>query len=209
MLTYDRSALTERLAMIPERLRVLFAAAVAERLFPHAEGFFHGRDPEGLDRLRDALDLLWRYGGESRVGAEDRGAALSACETSIRSAADEGTDDALFAENAAAAIAYGLRAMGTSDPQEPGWAAQRAYDTVDHFVLMEEADRGVEWSEEQILAHAVVQRELQRQRDDVGALEALAAKGGRDEGEIARLRDGARWQAPSMFRGPGPEGHDR
>ncbi|WP_242395997.1 DUF416 family protein [Anaeromyxobacter oryzisoli] len=199
MLTYDRSALEKRLAGIPERLRVLFAAAVAERLFPHAERFFRARDPETSDRLHEALELLWKYGGGDREEDAEREDALLACETSIRTAADEGTDDALFAENAAAAIAYGLRAMRSSDPREPGWAAERAYDTVDYFVLMEDADRGVEWSEEQILSHTVVQRELQRQRDDIAALEAMAANGGRDEGEIGRLRDNARAQALSIF----------
>lgn len=199
MIKFDRSYLTERLGAMPGPLQVLFAAAVAERLFPQAEAFFRARDREALERLRNALDLLWTYGAAGQADDQMRDAALSACEASIRVAADEDTDDAFFAENAAAAIAYGLRAMRSGDAQEPGWAAQRAYDSVDHYVLMEEADRKAEWSEAEVLAHAVVQRELRRQLDDVAALEALAAKGGGDAREIARLRDAASQQALSMF----------
>jgi len=199
MVTFDRPALAEGLANLPGRSRVLFAAAAAERLFPHADGFFRGRDPGGLEQVRKALDLLWGYGSNGRVGDGERDAALSACEASIRAAAEEGSDEALFAENAAAAIAYGLRTMRADDPQEPSWAAQVAYDTVDHFVLMEEAARNEDRSEEQIRAHAVVQRELQRQLDDLVALEALAARGGGDADDVARLRDGAKQQALSIF----------
>jgi hypothetical protein len=115
---------------------------------------------------------------------------------------DASTDAAFFAENAAAAIAYGLRAIASEDPNETVWAAQRAYDTVDRYVMKEERDLGVEWTEAKIRAHPVIQQELQRQLNDIKTLQTLSGANVTEQDnkiKLAKLREVAQEQAQSIL----------
>lgn len=222
--------MARRLGGLSARMRALFAAMIAERLFPHAAEFFGRRDPRVSDELRLALELLWKYGANGVLNHRERDAALAACMAAIRTAAEHASgvltgvqrkvaeesgaralrlrdvdaqlpdaDAAFFAENAAASIAYGLRATASDDPSEPAWAAQRAYDTVDRFVMMQERSAGAEWGETRIRSHPVVQQELQRQANDIEKLETLGNAREQGEAKLMELRKLARHQAESIF----------
>lgn len=196
---FDHAALVTKLATLPTSSKVLFTAAVAERLFPRGSTFFEQRQPELLAQLRAGLDLLWGFGAGEPWGEVDRAAALEACVMAMDLASDADSDDASFAEDAAAAIAYGLQAMVSDDPNEPAWAAQRAYDSVDHFVLMRMDDLDVEWTEQEILAHPAIQRELRRQGDALAFLEASRGEAQIRRDEVTALRGVAEDQALTMF----------
>lgn len=151
--------------------------------------------------------MLWRFGtGESSVEAQ-RTAALEACSTAIDIADSMDTDHASFAEDAAAAIAYGLQTMVTDDPKVATWAAQRAYDSVDRVALMRMDEDGVEWTEEEILCHPAIQRELTRQWDTLDFLRATGGTARLSRDDIAMLREAAQQQAQSMFSDYEDENH--
>ena len=75
------------------------------------------------------------------------------------------------AEDAAAALTYALRCRGTGAAEEAAWAARRGYEAIDHYVINLEAKpvKG-DPSEEQVLAHPLIQQELARQKRDIDEL---------------------------------------
>lgn len=199
MTDFDRGALTGRLARLPGDLRLLFAAMAAERLLPTAQAFLRARDASDAEQLRRALDVLWRRGGGEPVDASASDAGLASCEALVDAAAEEDSEESLLAENAAAVVLFGLRSLRSKDPEELGWAAQRAYDTVDHVATADEPDLEAFRDNARILAHPVVQQELRWQLDDVRALEELATKARIAPEDVQALRDEARRQARSVL----------
>ncbi len=149
-LRYDEPALLERLTAAPARARALFAAACAERLFALYEQAGRG-DPE---RLRAALDAAWdgvdverwQAVAEELVPAED----------------DDWVIATAYAENAAIAVAYALRARATDEPQEAAWAALQVYEAADFAAQrqLEELDLNVPGAEDQLADQPVVQEAL-------------------------------------------------
>jgi hypothetical protein len=104
-------------------------------------------------------------------------------------------EEQAYAEDAASAVAYALRALESGEPQEAAWAARRAYEAVDHHVMSRLGIKG----ESHVLGHPLVQAELSRQQRDLSEL--------REAREPAvevfvRLRERARADA-SLFFGPG------
>jgi uncharacterized protein YjaG (DUF416 family) len=201
---YNEADLIRALGRIPVPLRVAFAAACAERLFP-AYGAFWERAGRG-DRaaLAAILQDIWRdlLGDKMAVGHVR--AKLSRCMALIPGEGDTPwVDEQAYADDAAAAIAYALRTLESGEPQEAAWAARRAYEALDHHVVHR---LGVE-GEEQLLAHPLVQAELARQRRDLDEL--LSAR--QDPAVlVVRLRDRARAEAPTLFgsasQTPNPQG---
>lgn len=231
---FDHAGLANRLAAVPERARHLFAALVAERLFPLAVEFFAEIDEPVVNKLHSALDLIWSHRAVNGGDEMERGILLEECMKATQMAAHMAAEDgfspltgvqrkaaanigvtalrplaigvaeeqayhAFLAENAAAAIAYGLRAIESGDPRDSAWAGQRGYDTVDRFAMVQESVGGIQWTEEQILAHPAVQKELQRQLDDIEALESLGGGTPPQWETISKLREVARQQALSIF----------
>lgn len=234
MLKFDHAELAKKLEKVSMPFRPLFAAMVAERLFPHATEFFGQRDAAVLSQLRIALEKIWKYGFDGVVVHAEHEVALAACVDAIQAACsvaiggenypltgvqrkvaeemkvrpvrsrdiqnhDAITEAAFFAENAAAAIAYGLEAIVSANSSDLAFAGQRAYDTVDRFVMLQERDLGAEWTETQILAHPIIQRELQRQLNDMTTLEGLNSAIKQDTAKLTKLRETAQHEARSIF----------
>lgn len=88
---------------------------------------------------------------------------------------DEGSWDEsrVYAEDAAAALAYAFRARASADrqEQEAAWAARRVYEALDYFVIH---NIGVSTDgpagEERVLSHPLIQQELGRQQRDLREL---------------------------------------
>jgi hypothetical protein len=191
--SYDEAVLVRDLARLARHARVAFAASRAQRLFPAYEDFCRraGRgDPEALAGI---LERVWLHLlGDPMSGDEIR-AALDGCLRLIPGEEDEPwIDEQAYADDAASAIAYTLGALDTGEAQEAAWAARRAYEAADHYVVHR---LGVA-SESQVLAHPIVQGELSRQRRDL--VELLGAPQGSPE-LFARFRDRARAEAPAFF----------
>ncbi len=130
--------------------------------------FFRKNELELLGSKRRAGTTLAIWHSET-VNKEDRQQAVEACMAAIQRAEID-TEVALFASDAAAAIAHGLRAITDRDPREAAWAAQRAYDTV--FRLAKSQSTATD-SVANIDAHPVVQQELERQVNDIVTLKNL------------------------------------
>jgi hypothetical protein len=85
-----------------------------------------------------------------------------------------------LAEDALACLAYVVRCLLTDDPQQAAWALGREYDAADHAAM---ALTGIvpknAKQEAKILSHALVQRALGRQYQDMMLL---------DQGSFAELQ---------------------
>lgn len=193
MIEFFHEAIANRLAEVSARLRPLFAALVVERLLPHAEVFFQGKEPQLLKTTKNAVELLWRFGITGTIEEHERQQTLTECVKVIQYAEEIDTEDALLASDAVAAIVYGLRAIESDDPKEPAWAAQRAYDTVFRFAQGQSAEGS---SAANIEEHPVVQQELERQMSDIMILRNLRSA---DAATINDLRNAARRQSKNLF----------
>ena len=171
MLRYDESTLIARLAALSLRARVAFAAACAERL----RAYFGYPDSPPTPRVLDgALEAL-----ESAIHRELPDPALRAAVDACNASLD--VDD-----DAVAAAMYACRAQASEGVQAAAWAARRGYEARDRLVSETlGVDFNLEGAEQGVLAHPIVQAELQHQADD---LEILAASGDQAPAVLARAR---------------------
>jgi uncharacterized protein YjaG (DUF416 family) len=197
MLRYDEPALIRDLTRVLSNARVGFAAACAERLFPaYADFCAAGGRGDGV-ALRGVLERLWRHLLGEEMGKEQLRSELSRC-MALLPGDDDGprVNERAGAGDAAAAVAYALRALETSDPQEAAWAARRAYEAADRFVIDRLDVRLDAAGEARVMAHPVVQAEISRQLRDLREL--LEAQVASIE-LVVRLRDRAREESRSFF----------
>lgn len=193
MLRYDEPALVRDLGRLKRNSRVAFAASCAERLIP-AYGDFCKRSGRG-DRatLAGILERAWQHLLGDEMREEQVRAELRRCMALIPAEDDEPwIDEQPYADDAASAIAYTLRALEDGEPREAAWAARRAYEAADHHVMHRVGVEG----ESQVLAHPIVQVELLRQRRDLEEL--LGAR--RESADLfVRLRTRAKADASTFF----------
>jgi uncharacterized protein YjaG (DUF416 family) len=195
---YDEPATVARLEALPERLRVTFALLAASRIAPSYDRF-HSRTGRGDARaFRALLERLWRDVEGDEMGTAELEASVARAKQLMPSE-DEGWDDMErpYAEDAAAALAYALRARMTADPQEASAVSRRAYDAIDDFV--QRMNSATNLDEAAILSHPLVQAELARQHRDLNDLATTTA--GRPE--LARLRERSEEESRSFFGGAG------
>ncbi len=77
-----------------------------------------------------------------------------------------------YAENAATSVVYALRCRQTGKSEEALWAARRAYETLDTFVInTEDIDTNIPGVEARMLSHPLIQAELGRQQRDLDELQ--------------------------------------
>jgi uncharacterized protein YjaG (DUF416 family) len=193
LLRYDEAALVRDLARVGTNSRVAFAGSSAERLFPAYEGFYKRSGRGDRAGLAAILERVWRHLLGDEMSTEQVRAELSRCMALIPGEDDEPwMDEQAYADDAASAIAYTLRALEIGEPQEAAWAARRAYEAADHHVTHRLRVEG----ESQVLAHPIIQVELSRQHRDLEEL--LGAR--QESAELfTHLRERARAEGADFF----------
>jgi uncharacterized protein YjaG (DUF416 family) len=204
ILRFDKSALVAQLERLPNRLRVAFAAACAERQLPNYFRFSEAAKQGSPERLVAALRRVWDDIEGRPVGSSELNGCLDTC-MSLLPKEDEYDDCLLgyYAEDAVAATAYAIEARLRSDAHEAAESASRAYTALDEYVSDELNIGSIGQKEEaQILTHPLVQAELERQRVDLLRLQEIAKNPAGETEGIAELRRRAEADARSFF---GPE----
>lgn len=172
---FSEQELVRRLERLPDALRTAFAAACAERMLPAYARFLHGGHPGDAARLEAILRDLWLDLEGNRTPAIEQQEDINTC-MKVLSERDEQSEqylDRSLAEDAVAALTYALRSRNSGDPQEAAWAARRAYESVDQFVVEKaQIDTNELGAEERVLSHLIVQAELLRQQRDLAELTA-------------------------------------
>jgi uncharacterized protein YjaG (DUF416 family) len=183
LLRFNERVLVEVLDRLRSPLRVVFAAASAERLLPAYASFSRRTGRGDATALAAVLERLWLDLQGNRMDARQLQDNVDVSMSLIpEEDAGPWVPEQAWAEDAAAAVAYALRCRQNGQSQEAAWAARRAYEAVDHFVVDQEGiDINRAGAEGQVLAHPLLQAELLRQRRDLDEL--LSA----DEQDIARV----------------------
>src|SRR5258708_32303097 len=83
----------------------------------------------------------------------------------IPNGSEDTGEETVYADDAAASVAYTLRARLAGDPQEAAWAARRGDESVDHFILSQPNSTIVRRRREaRIAPHPPAPAELPRQQ---------------------------------------------
>jgi uncharacterized protein YjaG (DUF416 family) len=199
LLHFEEAQLVKTLDRLPRELRVVFAAACAERLLPAYAVFSERAGRGNPTALRQSLTSLWDDLDRNRLTDVEVQAMIDACMASIPKEDDvPWVPEQASAEDAGAAVAYALRCRQNGQSQEAAWAGRRAYEALDHFVVnFEDIDVNKPGAEARVLGHAAVQAELTRQRRDLDELLGGDAKAVRQV--AARLRERAQKESVLFF----------
>ena len=196
MLKYDEPKILDELGALPNFARVAFAAACAERQMAD-----YARVATNLDTFKSvasALDCIWNelLGVPTRDETLTR--HLSECMSALpQPESPEGQDT-----DAITSTAYAIRARLTGVIQEAAWAARHAFDNL-YFYLTDPipSKEFTPEAEQRVLAHPLIQAELQRQRRDLSDLTELVRDKGNLISTILRLRARAK-EAAQHFTVP-------
>ena len=191
VLVFDEPRIVAQLGQLPSESMVAFATACATRLSPAYLEYSNRTARGSSSAYQTILARLWAdvLGDRMTDGTLqehlEHVMALIPGETDAEWAADQDV-----AEDAVAALAYALRCRQSSLPNEAAWAARRAYEAVDSFVIR---TRGIDTNEPEgesrVIADSVVQTELERQTRDLHDL--LAADTEHSQDVVFRVRSRA------------------
>ncbi len=199
ILRFNEESLKLALSRIAAPLRVVFAAAVAERLLPAYVTFSHKTGRGNPDLLTQILERLWGDIDGIEMSPEqlqqyiDLSMELIPQEDEIPWIPDQA-----WAEDAAVAVVYALHTRQNGKSQDAAWAARRAYNALDDFVItQEDIDPSTAGAEERIISNPLIQAEFMRQQRD---LRELVAVDRQDESVVVqKIRQRAKAESISVF----------
>ena len=173
MYIFDESSLRKELTNLPDRMRVAFAAAAATRQLRNSERMLRELDAKLEQCPRQIAIQLWNDIQSGTLDSAIWSARLDEVMGLLPDESDEWKVIHALADDALSSLAYAIRCFLAPEPQESAWAARRAYEAVDQAAIRALAlqPNGPQ-TESAILSHAFVQRELQRQRNDLDMLQA-------------------------------------
>ena len=169
---FDKARLCDRLRSLEKQSRAAFAAACAERALTGFRTTWTNADR--LDDFKEAMASLWTalQGGPPHFLLP----LISQCRARIpNSAADSEVwgPEVVYAEDAAAAVTYALRAHQSSDLNDVVWAAERVYEALRKYAMELTGESGTSTASlARIDAHPLVQAELIRQEADLEEVRA-------------------------------------
>jgi uncharacterized protein YjaG (DUF416 family) len=203
ILRFNEGSLKAELNCIAVPLRVVFAAAVAERLLPAYVTFSHKTGRGNPDLLTQILERLWRDIDGIKMSPEELQQSIDlSMELIPKEDEKPWIPDQVWAEDAAVAVVYALSCRCSGKSQDAAWAAARAYDALDHFVItQEDIDPSTAGAEERILSNPLIQAEFMRQQRD---LRGLVAVDRQDQSTlIQKIRQRAKAESVAVFnKGP-------
>jgi len=170
MYIFDEVALARSLEALPDQAKIAFAAAAATRQLGSYERLARLKT-EPAQRPREIAVQLWDDLSAVAFNRISWSARLDEVMGLLPEESDDWTVVHALAEDALSSLAYAIRCLLTLDPQEATWAGRRAYEAADQAAIHVLGDRlGMPQSEDLINSHRLVQRELERQRNDLAML---------------------------------------
>jgi uncharacterized protein YjaG (DUF416 family) len=199
ILRFDEALLKRELSRIPVSLRVVFAATVAERLLPIYAIFSRKTGRGDPQSLMEILERLWRDIDGIKMSPEELQQNI---DLSMELAPDEDekpwVPEQNWAEDAAAAVVYALCTRQNGNPQDAAWAARRAWEALDDFVLtQEDIDPNIPGAQERITSNPLIQAEFMRQQRDL--IELVAADRKNVSAIAQKMRQRAKAESNSVF----------
>jgi hypothetical protein len=200
MLIFDRRQMLDQIESLPKRLRVVFAAACAQRQLPNYVRT-STVNPTGDSRsatriLRELWDDVTRNEFEVRRLRSDR----AVCEALIPNYDQKYFEGIEYADDAIASLAYAIDTAISGSGRETLWAVERAYSALDHYIIQRfTVDVNVPRVQSLIDSFPMMQAELARQQADLAELRASAEDPDNQAVVIARIKHRAENDAASFF----------
>lgn len=172
MFLFDEKQLLQKLEQLATNHRVAFAAACAQRQLPCYQRFSAKTGIGDFTALENMLESLWKDLNGNPILEKEIETKIDACMQLIpQEDLRQWENGQAYAENAAASLVYALRCRQTRKSEEAIWAAQRAYEALDNFVInTENIDTNIPGEELHVLSHPLIQAELGRQQRDLDEL---------------------------------------
>jgi uncharacterized protein YjaG (DUF416 family) len=201
ILHHDEKELWRQLERLPNRLRVAFAAACAQRQVANYVRFSTATGQGNPNILIGALSRLWDVLQGDPTTTRQLQQQLDSCMSLLPDPEQDALGGlAYYAEDAVSSAAYALGAWIKSDIQQAVWAARRAYNALDEYVgAMNPVGPFDQKEEDRIRLHSLVQAELRRQQADVAQLLKIAAGSITEREGVAELRHRAQNDARVFF----------
>lgn len=190
MRRFNQEALLARLARLPAKHRVAFAASVANRQLNGYEWYSLKACPQDQKVPRDAVDRVWEWAAGTGPIDGNWELVLDSATSLLPDVGIEWTLAHALANEALTSVAYAIRSVISPDQvREPVWAARHAYEAADQAAIRMRTSQVGNAAGELFALHPIVLRELDRQARDLEILE--------DAGEeaIRRVRNPARVEA--------------
>lgn len=183
MYSFDERILTNELAKLSKWEQIGFALAVAARQLSNYEYYARKTCLDRVDRPRQIANQLMT---SIQAGSVDHPTWTSILDDLMNLLPEESEFWVIWhalADDALSSLAYAVRCLLTTDPQEAAWTARRAYEAADQAAIrMLGIQPGLQDTEKEIKSHPSVQRELARQQRDVELL--LAEPGSESISEV-------------------------
>lgn len=192
-LTFDKTELEGRIQQLPTINRAAFAAACAERMAPSYEAYSARSGNADFKVYNELLARLWTDLEGQRMSDAEIDANIERAEELVPPEDSSWVPEYPAADDAAAGLAYSFECRRNESAKEAVWAASRAYEAIDDYVITNEnVDTAAPGAESEILSHRLVQAELARQSRDLDELR---------EGRITinQLRDRAKAEATEFL----------
>ena len=202
VLQFSHDDLSKKLSSLPRRLRTAFAAACAQRLMPGYIRSASRNSNANPQQMIKILDELWN---DIRGGSPDRSKLnrdVESCAALIPDYDVSYFDGTEYAEDAICSLIYVIESELKGEAEKPAWAADRAHESLFHFVesLVGHAETRADLA--RIDPHPLIQTELRRQAADFVDLESAAKNPGSEPAIIARIRRRAQADSEFFFRLP-------
>jgi uncharacterized protein YjaG (DUF416 family) len=178
MYTYDENNILKIMAVIDKKIRPIFAASCTERLYPLFTRYSVLLKNDEVNIFKCTLDSIWRHlRGDMVLNCQKMEEAARWAENVGPTDESDWMDINPYAENAASALYYTIRACLTNDPQDCVWASRQTYEAVDYYVHNnEQIDFNQSDSEIKILVHSLIQQELKHQAEDMSDIRHITLK---------------------------------
>jgi Protein of unknown function (DUF416) len=203
MREFHRDSTIDRLSKLPLPGRIAFAASCAQRLFAAYVAYCDEYDVGDLDEMESVLDTVWNWArgaNPSQVGE-----LIERCRH--LGPTDEEEDEVLPSETTSfgeEAVYSCLAAIGSAhgDPAQAAMAGEWAFNAIWAYANAHISTEDSVSSEtiRRAESHGLVQAELERQQQDLVALES-ASPGGKLDQVIVRMERAAKVNA-TLFFGP-------
>lgn len=151
--------------------RIAFAAATATRQLNQYEYYAHRYNISKESHPREIALQLWEALQADSTDSVTWTLVLDSAIGLLPEESDDWTIWHALADDALSSLAYAIRTLLTSNPQDATWAARRAYEAVDQAAIRTLGTQpGLPNTEIAIKSHLLVQQELVRQQRDIALL---------------------------------------
>ena len=135
---FDEKELEEQIEQLPITSRAAFAAACAERMAPSYQAYSARTGTGDPTIYRELLRRLWTDLAGQPMSATEIDRNIERSEELFPEEPDPWMPEYPAAEDAAAALAYSLACRRNGSSKEAVWAARRAYEALDDYVITRE-----------------------------------------------------------------------